>query len=97
MKFENQNKGKPATKNRTFSLSFFFLREKKNRPSFFLLLFLHCPAMAVDPNFHVNPQSSETIINSEWPIEKVVRFLEENGFNSITHTFKGIIVLHIYE
>ena len=53
--------------------------------------------MAVDPNFHVNPQSSETIINSEWPIEKVVRFLEENGFNSITHTFKGIIVIHIYE
>ncbi|KAI9260645.1 hypothetical protein BDA99DRAFT_88006 [Phascolomyces articulosus] len=44
--------------------------------------------MAVDPNFHVNQQSSESIVSSEWTIEKVVRFLEENGFSSITHTFK---------
>ncbi|KAI8149314.1 hypothetical protein BJV82DRAFT_587499 [Fennellomyces sp. T-0311] len=45
-------------------------------------------AMAVDPNFHVNSQSSENILNGEWPIEKVVRWLEDNGCSSITHTFK---------
>ena len=67
---------------------------KRGDRAFLWSSFLNRPwsAMAVDPNFHVNSHSSENILNSEWPIEKVIRWLEDNGCSTITHMFKGMTI-----
>lgn len=38
---------------------------------------------------YLNTQPPDAVQNSDWPIEKVVRWLDDNGWASITPVFKG--------